>query len=327
MRAVRGTTAIEGAELTEEEALQIALAAPDKPVLPPNRRRDEQEARNANDLMRFIMASLRQEPSQPLTEALIRRFHELVTQDIDYGKNVPGVFRSHPVSAGVYLPPASGEDVSRLMRELVTWLNVGTPSQWDPVIRAVIAHFYVLSIHPFGDGNGRTARGVESFYLYQAGVNARGFYSLANYYYRNRSEYVRLLGHVRFETEGDLTPLIAFALQGLVEELESVHAEVLVQVRIISFRDYARETLLDQGKLGSKVGERLFHLLLGVAGEPVSVENLRGGGHPLARLYRGVGPRTLARDLKFLEEQGLVIRRDDDILANFDAIGQFTAER
>ena len=76
------------------------------------------------------------------------------------------------------------------MTEFVEWFNSGVAASWDPVVRAVVAHFYLASIHPFGDGNGRTSRAVESFLLYGAGVNARGFFSLANYFYRNRQEYV-----------------------------------------------------------------------------------------------------------------------------------------
>jgi Fic family protein len=89
------------------------------------------------------------------------------------------------------------------MAEFFKWFNSGSAAHWNPVIRAIVAHFYVISIHPFGDGNGRTSRAVESYLLYQAGVNARGYYSLANYYYRNRPEYVSMLDHVRFVSDPD----------------------------------------------------------------------------------------------------------------------------
>ena len=118
-------------------------------------------------------------------------------------------------------------------------LRVGIPS-----FRAIVAHFFVVSIHPFGDGNGRTSRAVESYLLYQARVNPRGFYSLSNYYYKNRDSYIEMLNWVRFKSDPDLTPFVVFALRGLVEQLEEVHAEVLAEVRLISFRDLARENAL-----------------------------------------------------------------------------------
>ena len=190
-------------------------------------------------------------------------------------------------------------------------------------MRAIVAHFYVVSIHPFGDGNGRTARAVESFLLYQGGINARGFYSLSNYYYRNRPMYVSLLDHVRFETNGDLTPFVRFALSGLVSELEAVHEEVLQEVTVIAFRDYARETLMTEGKMGTKPGERMYHFLLGLAGEPVSLTALRRGRHPLSQFYRGVTSKTLARDLNFLRSNGLIVIDGDEVRANLAVMKQF----
>ena len=61
-----------------------------------------------------------------------------------------------------------------------------------------------------------------------------------------------------------------------VEELDAVHSQVLDQVLLISFRDFAREVLASHGKLGTKPGERMFHFLLDLAG-PVSLKELRSG--------------------------------------------------
>jgi len=322
LRAVRGTTGIEGSELTDEDVQRIMDAPSSKRVLGESRQREEQEARNAEELMRHVASQLLRKPDLPLTEELICKFHVLVTKDIDYPNNTPGKYRSHPVSAQTYLPPESGVEVRRLMRDFIAWFNRGTPLQWDPVIRAVVAHFYVVSIHPFGDGNGRVSRGVESFLLFQAGVNARGFYSLANYYYRNRSDYIRLLDHIRFETGGDLTPFVQFALRGLVEELEAVHSDVLGQVLLISFRDFAREVLTTHRKLGTKPGERMFHFLLDLSG-PVSLKDLRSGKHVLSRYYQGVTKKTLARDINFLTEHELIIVEGDELRANYGIMTRF----
>jgi len=327
MRAVRGTTGIEGTELSEEEVQQIMEAQPDQRVLPESRQREEQEARNAQEVMRFVASFIEKNPTAQLTEGLICEIHKLTTQDINYPNNTPGVYRSHPVHAGDYLPPKSGDEVRRLMREFVQWFNSAQPTHWDPLIRAIVAHFYIISIHPFGDGNGRTSRAVESALLYQAQVNARGFYSLANFYYMNRPEYVNMLDHVRFRTNGDLTPFVLFALKGLVSELDKVYKEVLHEVRVISFRDFAREQLLLQGKLGSKAGERMFYFLVALDPSPVSIKELRSGEHPLARLYRKVTSRTLARDISFLKEQKLIVVKGDEIVPNLEIMTQFVPPR
>lgn len=324
MRAVRGTTGIEGAALSEEEVKKIMVAPASKTVLGKSRQREEQEARNAQKLMQHIAAKLSENSDLPLTEEIICELHRIITQGIDYVNNTPGEYRWHPVRAGTYIPPTKGEDVRTLMKEFMDWFNNGPPKTWDPIIRAIVAHFYVVSIHPFGDGNGRVSRGVESYLLFQAGVNSRGFYSLANYYYRKRAEYVEYLDYVRFETHGDLTPFVRFALVGLAEELESVHEQVLYEVWQISFRDFAREVLTDSGKLGTKPGERMFHFLLDLADEAdISLKELRSGKHKLSRYYSKVGLKTFTRDLNFLKENNLVFIKGDKLKANFGVMLQF----
>ena len=66
-------------------------------------------------------------------------------------------------------------------------------------------------------------------------MNARGYYSLANYYYRHREEYISMLDYVLFESDPDLTPFVMFALKGLDGELETVHWEVLDALSVIAF--------------------------------------------------------------------------------------------
>jgi len=323
LRAVRGTTGIEGTELSETEVEQIMSAAPGEHILPPSRQRAEQEAKNAQEVMAFVADTLEQDPSHPVTEALIREIHRLTTEGIDYPANEPGVYRNHPVHAGTYVPPRTGDEVRRLTAQFVQWLNHGPPGGWPAAIRAIAAHFYLVSIHPFGDGNGRTARGLESFLLYQGGINARGFYSLANYYYQNRSEYEAMLDEVRFRTNGDITPFIKFALRGLVTEQETVHQEILAEVTVIAFRDFARETLTLDGKLGTKPGERMFHFLLRLPADPVSISQLRKGGHPLSELYHGVTAKTLSRDLNYLQSRQLIRIEEGKIRANVEVMRHF----
>ena len=325
MRAVRGTTGIEGTEASEEEVEMIMQSPLGKKVLPSSRAKDEQEVRNARELMDYITQISRDNPLGAITEEMIREFHYRLTKDIDYERNIPGKYRRHAVQAGDYRPPPTGEEVERLMREFVEWFNHGSALEWDPIIRAIVAHFYIIGIHPFGDGNGRTSRGIESYLLYQAGLTARGFYSLANFYYRKRPEYTRMLDVVRFETSSDLTPFVSFSVNGLLEELRDVHNEVLESMKVISFRDLARETLSVSGKLGTRVGERQLLFLLELTAEPVSMRDIRNGVHPLSRFYRGVTTKTLMRDIHSLQEQGLINVQGDALSANLDVMTQFTA--
>ena len=324
LRAVRGTIGIEGTELSEEEISLVMASPPDASPLGPGREREEQEARNANELMAYVSEYIKRNPAAPISELLILEFHRILTSGINYPNNIPGQYRNHAVNVGPYRPPATGEEVRRFMSEFIHWFNTGAPTSWDPVIRAIVAHFYAVSIHPFGDGNGRTSRAVESFLLYKAGVNVRGYYSLANYYYQNRPEYIDSLNLVQMRGETDLTPFVAFALKGLVQELETVHREVLEEVRTIAFRDYARESLTAAGKLGTPAGERQLSFLIGLSNNSTSLKALRSGEHPMSRLYRNVTTRTLSRDINVLKQEELIIVTGDEIRANLELMSQFT---
>ncbi len=314
-RAVRGTTGIEGADVTEAEVANILAAAPDQRVLARGREREEQEVRNAARVMAYISDVLRQNPAKPMTEDSIAAIHRLTTENIAYDHNTPGVYRSHAVSAGSYVPPRTRDEVASLMRRLIEWLHSPATAALPPVVRAIAVHFYFISIHPFGDGNGRTARAIESYLLFQGRINVLGFYSLSNFYYAHRDEYVSHLDEVRFRSGNDLTPFVTFALDGLVTELAAVHAEVLQAMRTIAFRDYAHHELMLAGKRSTKAGERMYQLLAGIM-DPVPIAAIRDGTHPLGRLYARLNPITLARDIAFLEQLRLVVVEDRHVRAN-----------
>jgi Fic family protein len=328
LRAVRGTTCIEGAELSQTEVEAVVAVA--QPVLPPSRQAEETEARNAFDVMQFIAQTVKADPPATVNEALILELHRRTTTDIPYPHNVPGQYRKVVVRVENYRPPVP-EEVPRLMREFLDWINAPEQLNWDRLIRAVAAHFYLVSIHPFADGNGRTARALESFLLYQGGLNSRGFYSLANYYYRLRTEYFQHLNLARSTAETDLTPLVLFAAHGLVEELEGIGQEVLDQIRLIAFRDYARGVLARGKNLRAASRTRMQRFLLGLLetqtqpeGKGVSLAQLRAGEGLLAALFDEKSPATLTRDLKWLAQHRLILVEHGTVRANLDLMNEFT---
>lgn len=324
VRAVRGTTGIEGTELTEEEVSDVLRSDAESRVLPATRQREEREVRNANNLLRFVEHVLRTDPAMRLSEQLICRFHEILTRGIDYEHNEPGKYRKQGVHVASFQPPRH-EEVPGLMSGFIEWLNDPRGESLDPVVRAVVAHFLLVSIHPFGDGNGRTSRGVESFLLYKSGVNVRGFYSLANYYYERRSEYVRLLDDVRFRSDPDVTPFVLFAMKGLASELGQVHSELLSQLTIVSFKEYAREKMSSLGRINTRAGQRQFMFVLELGDQTVALDALLSGSHPLARFYSNVTARTVYRDVDLLASLDLVAVEDGMIRAKTEVMDQFIA--
>ena len=323
LRAVRGAIGIEGGRLTEGEAGRILDAAPDGgPVLGAARAREEAEARNAARVMDYVRSAAGDAPDDDLSERHVREMHRLATGGIGYPHNTPGAYREVPVAAGGYRAPPPGE-IGGLMDRFFEWFPLTRErDRWPECVRAVAGHFYLISIHPFGDGNGRTSRAAESLVLYRGGVGSLGFYSLAAFYCRNRADYEESLDRARFVHDDgervDLTEFVKFALGGLRGELAGVHAEALGFLRELAFRDHARESLREDGALRSKVGARRLELVLRAAEAPIPVADLRARRHPAAALYAGATNKTLARDIGYLRERRLVLVEDGAVRANLE---------
>ena len=317
-RAVRGTTGIEGIEVSEEEAGRILDEEAGAPVLAPSRAQTEHEVRNAGLVMRDIASHLRTNPEAPVTEAAVARIHRLLTEGLPYEHNMPGVYRSHPVTVGRYAPPGTRDEIERLMRSFVVWLH-GPGRGMHPIVRAIAAHFYLVSIHPFGDGNGRTSRAVESYILYQSGMNVLGFYSLSNHYYREQAEYFRHLGALQREGAGDLTPFAIFGVRGFVSELEEMWQKALRDAAVTAFIGLARKRLIESGELTAKTGERRYALARTLI-EPAAIASIRDGSHVATRLYRRLSDKTLLRDVAYLREMGLVTVSDGVVSADIAAL-------
>jgi len=102
---------------------------------------------------------------QPITRDTLLTLHRLVMLNTI---ETAGQFRTIPVSIrGARLTPPPARQVESLMAEWVAWID-GAGQAYDPLLRAVIAHHGFLAVHPFVDGNGRTARLLLNLMLMRA---------------------------------------------------------------------------------------------------------------------------------------------------------------
>lgn len=113
----------------------------------------------------------------------------------------------------VFRPP-SNTDVPELVRDLIDWLNSPGAGSFDPVIEAGIAHYEFVRIHPFIDGNGRTARVLATLILYLRGFDAKQFFCLDDYYDTDRPSYYRALQTVDQKTL-DTTRWLEYFVEGV----------------------------------------------------------------------------------------------------------------
>jgi Fic family protein len=112
------------------------------------------------------------------------------------------------------------------MKELVEWLNSDNAKELDSVIEAGIAHYEFVRIHPFIDGNGRTARVLATLILYMRGFDASQFFCLDDYYDSDRQAYYRVLQSVDQKTI-DLTGWLEYFVEGVNISIEKVKERVI----------------------------------------------------------------------------------------------------
>jgi len=125
----------------------------------------------------------------------------------------------------IFMPP-SPEKVPALMGEFVTWLNSNDSSQINPVLIAGISHYEFVRIHPFVDGNGRTARALATLILYLKEFDIKKFFALDDYYDSDRLAYYRVLNSIDQKTL-DLTEWIEYFTDGVLLSLTKVKEKVL----------------------------------------------------------------------------------------------------
>lgn len=189
---------IEGAFTSREEAAKFIR----NNKQPANK--SEHMVKNNYDALTYALEHL----EEPITEQTIIEIARIVTRNA--AEVAVEGYRTEPVyvtgrEAVVYTPPAA-ESVPKMMKELVQFIQ---SSELHPVIKACVAHFYFVYIHPFGDGNGRTARALSYMMLIQSGYEFFRYFSISNLVSDERGKYYRSMVNVE-EDEGDMTYFIDF---------------------------------------------------------------------------------------------------------------------
>jgi Fic family protein len=221
------STRIEGNRLTQEQVSKVV----EKQQHFPGRERDEREVLGyyaaIEKVEQFAAAK------GAVTEQQIKLLHALVmaggssrvkSTPFRDGQNVIRDSRSNRI---VYMPPEA-KDVPTLMKELVAWIGTSAASGLPSPIRAGIAHYQFATIHPYYDGNGRTARLLTTLILHLGGYDLKGLYSLEEYYARNLPAYYEALtigpshNYYGGRAESDITQWVDYFCSGVAESFETV---------------------------------------------------------------------------------------------------------
>ncbi len=287
VRDVHASTHIEGTQLTLEETRAILEG---KEVAGASKK-DIKEVINYRKALDFASEHLNS--PEAITEELIKELHARVTESFPEAK--PGQYRrvqnyiiSSETNEVIYTPPPHYE-VPYMMKDLVEWLN--TQEGLSPVLVAGIAQFQLVHIHPFVDGNGRTARVLATLILYKTGYDFKRLFALSEYYDKDRRRYYKALQLVR-KYDMDMTPWLEYFTEGLRAQLLEVRKKGL---------EFIRDSLVAEHISGFHLNDR----------QKACIEYLEEKGHITRAEYvelTGASLRTANYDLKELEDAGLLKR-------------------
>ncbi|MBM3264711.1 MAG: Fic family protein [candidate division Zixibacteria bacterium] len=229
-REVAGTSRIEGAEFTEQELDAAMRESPGQLYT-----RSQRQAAAATKAYQWIA---RLPGDYPVDKKLIFELHRLLITDADDDHCPPGKLRSRDENVtfgtlrhrGVEGGPTCERAFDALCRAVKEEI-----SDHDPLLQALAVHYHFAAMHPFLDGNGRTARALEAILLHRSGLRDI-LIAMSNYYYEEKSGYLSKLAEVRAKSH-DLTAFLIFGLKGIEFQCRRVFDEIRKQVAKVLFRN------------------------------------------------------------------------------------------
>lgn len=237
VRTVHGTTKIEGNTLSDIEVEDLLGG-----TTPQMSRREALEILGSREAIAFV-DDIAERTDVPVDEAVVRETHRRVLADIDV-LLTPGEYRrgENGVIDGsgntIFTTPPSG-DVPELMHTFGVWLREGSDNLPAP-IAAAVAHLEFVAIHPFNDGNGRTARALARLLLARGDLAFGGLVSLDGQLDHDRPTYFEAIAATtgrRYEPGYDATPFVTYFVGAFLRAADHALArmrglgEVLLAVR------------------------------------------------------------------------------------------------
>ena len=325
-KGAAATTAIEGNTLSEAEVLKAVEGQLDVSA---SRGYLKQEVENVISACNRIGEQIARNALPAVTPETVLDYNRHVLLDLprEPGTSPPGEVRQHEVTVGKVYRGAPHEDCAYLLGRLCDWLSgpdfeatKGHETVYA-IIRAVVAHLYLAWIHPFANGNGRTARLIEFHVLLAAGVPSPAAHLLSNHYNQTREDYYRELRRAS-ESGGDLLPFLGYAVRGFVDGLREQLEFVWTQQSDVVWRNFVHETFQNKSSV-TEVRQRHLALDLGAKDDWVAISEVAGLTPRLAEAYVDKTPKTIQRDLGALERLDLIVREARRVRARREIVQSF----
>lgn len=238
-RTVHYGTKIEGNDLTREQAQQV-VRMPDigdsKAVAQKTgilaRDRDIQEVINYRNVVNWIDGQQILHDPKVLNVETLKELHSLTMQkllqehEIGQFRNKQVIVRSAADGKVAFRPPIAAE-IPFLIDDFFAWLHGPTAAQLHPIFRAAITHYQLVYIHPFIEGNGRTARAMANLLLYTAEYDFKRFFSIEQYFDTDVEKYYQALLSVQQNPNRDMTYWLEYFCYGIALETDKIKNQVM----------------------------------------------------------------------------------------------------
>ena len=221
MEEAIASSLIEGAVATREVAKEM-LRTRRQP-------RDVAEQMIVNNFKAIL--EIRDLKNEDLTPALLRHFQETLTDGTLEKASSSGRFRTGDedirivddrTGEVIFTPPSAGT-IDERIKELCSFANGASKPFIHPVIKAIALHFAVGFIHPFVDGNGRTARAVFYWYMLRSGYWLFEYLPISRIIVNSPAKYARAYLHTEHDG-GDLTYFTNYNLRVIIEAIDDLHS-------------------------------------------------------------------------------------------------------
>jgi len=276
------STSIEGNKLTLEEVKDLSEG---KEVVATQK--DKKEVMN---YLKTIDSIPEYTNKKAISKKIFFKIHKNITEGTLKDNKNAGILRKQQVFVGrrvfdgtgfkqvvEYMPPDT-KDVPRLVEEFLVWLNSDKAQKINPVLLAGIAHYEIARIHPFIDGNGRTARLMAALILYKSGFDHRRFFAIDDYYDEDRPSYYNALKTVQ-KAKGDITKWLEYFTDGVLFSTNRVKETILKLGIFTSAKEGEQIELtpkqvkiLEKIREKSKITNKELQIMLGVSRQAVLKE-------------------------------------------------------
>lgn len=310
--AVAASTSMEGVPVTVEEVKRI-LAGEAPPEVGPE---DRALVEGYREAMNFVLRRADDAAFRWNRELIIGLHDRVLAGKYSQGAgrlrtDQPAYVINGITGEQVFIPPP-GDDVPALVDEACVRMEQAHP---HPAIASAWIHVAVAAIHPFKDGNGRSARVLASLAMYRGGFKRPEFTSLEEWWGRHLADYYAAFACLgsEFHRESDITPFLKTHIEAHLHQVRALDMREKVQGQIWT----ALEELAEDVNLHPRVANALWDAFFGRA--------VTAGYY---RSIADVSPATATKDLAASVTSGLLKaegrRRGRQYVATeqlYDAVG------